>query len=121
MRKQRFSVTLLKNLVFWDVTLSCGQLVIYVPKNHSAFRKLVTIYLTTNISPQVNTNEVDFLLLCFRAQSLHGSAPADSVSIYHLKLLPIHSHSTLFKFIITILNIKMQKVPHYILNEKTPN
>jgi hypothetical protein len=106
---------LLKDLVFWDATLCIGQLVVYVPKNLSAFKKLVTIYLTTNISPQVNTDEVDFVLLCFRARGLRESAPADSVSIYHLKLLPTishyfsNSHSTFYKFINTILNIKMQK------------
>jgi hypothetical protein len=88
MRKQRFSVALLKNLVFWDVTLCCGQIVIYVPKDHSRFKKLVTIYLMTNISPEVNTSEVDFLLLCFSAQGLHESAPADSVSVYYIKLSP---------------------------------
>lgn len=129
MTEQRFSVMLLKNLVFWDVTFCGRQLVIYVPKNHSAFKKLVTTYLTTNISPQVNINEVDFLLLCFRAQGLRESAPADSVSIYHLKLLPIlshyfsHSHSTLFKFISTILNIKMQKQSHitFFTGQQPPN
>jgi hypothetical protein len=91
MIKQRFSVALSKNLVFWDVTLCCGQLVIYVPKDYSAFKKLVTVYLMTNISPEFNTTEINFLLLCFGAQGLQESATADSISIHCLKLSPTPS------------------------------
>ena len=99
-------------LVSWDVTLYCGQLITYVPKDHTDFKKLVTIYLMTNISLQVNTSEADFM---FGAQGLCDLAPTDSVSIYSLKPSPTlsqyfsHPPSILFKFLITILNIKLQK------------